>query len=150
MVFPAVHRIVRDREEAEDIMQESMIKGFGRLHELKEPQGYVAWQKQIAIRAALNYLRSKNKNLVFVEEQNPNTEEEVENDFPFSAEQVMKHIDELPDGFRLVIQLYLIEGLTHEEVGHALNITASTSRSQYTRALAKLRSEVNKEYEKSI
>lgn len=145
-----MHRILRDKEEAEDVMQESIIKGFARLHELKEPMGYVAWQKQIAIRAALNHLRSKNKNLVFVEEQNANTEDVAESDFPFSAEQVVKHIDNLPDGYRLVIQLYLMEGLSHEEVGSAMNITASTSRSQYTRALAKLRAEVKKEYEKSI
>src|SRR6185436_11788428 len=74
-IYPAVYHILRNREEAEDLVQESLVKGFSRLNELKDDEKYVPWQKQIALRAALNHVKRKIHFLTLTDE-----EDELETD----------------------------------------------------------------------
>jgi len=150
IIFPAVHRLIRDKAEAEDVMQEAVIKGFDRLGELKDAEKYIGWQKQICLRAALNKLRTQ-KSIPSLFPEIMESDESEENEIPeMDLVAVQKHLNQLPDGYRIVIKMHLLEEIPHEEIGNALGITASTSRSQYSRALNKLRKEIISEYEKQF
>ncbi|MFN8698411.1 MAG: RNA polymerase sigma factor [Flavobacteriales bacterium] len=142
-VFPAVYRVLRNREEAEDIMQEAYIKGFMKLKELREPDRYPHWQKQIAVRQALNRLRQLRPtwHLEPEMEATPEEAEPVWDDIDPDA--VAREVERLPEGYRIVVELHVMEQLSHEEVGEALGIKASSARSQYTRAIQKLRQQLN-------
>jgi RNA polymerase sigma factor (sigma-70 family) len=148
IIFPSVLRVLRNREEAEDVMQESFIKGFERLVELKENVKFVAWLKQIALRNALNKLRSiKSSESFFEDGVSLELADEEETNLEFDIPTIHRKIEEMPAGYRLVVQFALLEDLTHEEIGKLLGITASTSRSQYSRAMSKLRKELLETHE---
>jgi len=141
-IFPAVLRILRNREEAEDIMQESYVKGFMRLKDLRDPSSYPAWQKQIAVRNALNRLRQLRPE-ISLQPGMDELKEEVGNGWDqLDPALLEKELERLPDGYRIVIQLYVMDNLSHEEIGEALGIKASSARSQYSRALHKLKQQV--------
>jgi RNA polymerase sigma factor (sigma-70 family) len=149
-VFPSIYRLLRDRGEAEDLMQEGIIRGFDRLHELQTPEHYPAWQKRICINMALNRLRVKKGKLLSLDAiSTPEDERDADMHIPEDFN-VFSHVDQLPDGYRTILLLFLMEGYSHEEIGTQLNISASTSRSQYSRALQKLKSNVLEIYEKQI
>ncbi len=138
-----MYNVLRNKEEAEDVMQESMMKGFDRLSELKEAEKYVGWQKMIAVRMALNKLRSKKSlALLFGEKELPDVAEPEAELHVFDVEVLKQKIEEMPHGYRLVVKLHLEEEMSHEEIGEHLGINASTSRSQYCRAIAKLKNEM--------
>ncbi|MBX7051684.1 MAG: sigma-70 family RNA polymerase sigma factor [Flavobacteriales bacterium] len=144
-------QILRNREEAEDVLQESMIQGFNKLASLQDDGKYPAWQKQIALRHALNKLKSRKSTATLFEDIQIAEDEMSELDWSnISDELIRKKIDDLPDGYRIVIRLHLLDGWSHDEIAVELNISASTSRSQYSRAMAKLKKELTEEYERSI
>lgn len=150
-IFPAVLRVIRNRNEAEDVMQDSIIKGFERLSELKSPGAYPAWQKKISVRAALNHIRNRIKfddEVQLVNESDGSEMEELVTDI--EPIKILKAMDELPEGYRLVVNMYLVEELTHEEIGNALGIATATSRSQYSRALKKLRNSLLEKHEQQV
>ena len=149
-IYPAVWQILRNREEAEDVLQESMIQGFDKLHSLKDDNKYPAWQKQIALRHALNKLKSRKSTSTLFEDVEVPEEDTGNTDWNvISDELIRKKIDDMPDGYRVVVRLHLLEGWSHDDIAGELGITASTSRSQYSRALSKLKKELTEEYERS-
>ncbi|MFN9968406.1 MAG: RNA polymerase sigma factor, partial [Phycisphaerae bacterium] len=102
MVFPAVFRVLRNREEAEDIMQEAYIKGFRRLRELRDPEKYVGWQKQIAVRQALNRLRQLRPESVLPTDVLQLPEEEES--WPLVDHDILRQaVAMLPDGYRISV-----------------------------------------------
>ncbi len=143
-VFPSVYRIMGDRVQAEDIMQDAVIKGFGKLASLKDPAAYPAWQKKICIHEALGRIRSRAPLSRLLPEMDVPDQEDTA--YPLTPEQATDQLMRLPGGYRMIVTLYLIEGFSHEEIGRRLGISASTSRSQYTRALQKLKMMVRHEY----
>lgn len=146
-MYPPVYRILRNREEAEDVVQESIIRGFERLAELKDPEKYLPWQRMIALRTALNRWRSGKTTLtLFGHEELPEEESEEAGVFAIQPKQVNEVIETMPEGYRMVVQLHLLEGMAHEEIAQHLGIAAATSRSQYARAMAKLKRELTKLY----
>lgn len=150
-IFPAVMQILRNREEAEDVLQESMIQGFDKLSSLQDDNKYPAWQKQIALRHALNKLKSRKSTASLFDDVQIAGDENSDVDWSnISDELIRKKIDSLPEGYRLVIRLHLLDGWSHDDIAAELDITASTSRSQYSRAIAKLKKELTEEYERSI
>jgi RNA polymerase sigma factor (sigma-70 family) len=142
-IYPAVWRIVRDKAQAEDIMQESIIKGFELIHTLQTPEAYPAWQRRLAVNDALMWWRKRAQPLQFIEvhTDHATSEEEVEIEYDWSH--VERELANLPDGYRMVIQLHALEQMKHEEIALLLNISASTVRSQYSRGLSLLRSQLN-------
>jgi len=135
-------RIVNDPLEAEDLMQESFLSAFKKIDTFKGNVSFGAWLKRIVINKSIDYLRRKK---IKFKELNENhleiKEEEPLNDLEYS-DNLIKNIKEaikmLPDGYRVVLLLYMIEGYDHREVGKILNINESTSRSQLTRARRRL------------
>lgn len=151
IVFPSVQYILKNREEAEDVVQESLIKGFERLRELKDPEKYPGWQKQISVRQALSRLRQKKNTLALFDEVPDTMEEEPANELlNMDIQKVHQRLEQMPEGYRLTVRLHLLEGLSHDEIGESLGIASSTSRSQYCRAIARLKRELLEEYEKQI
>jgi RNA polymerase sigma-70 factor (ECF subfamily) len=135
-------RIVNDSLEAEDIMQESFLKAFDKINFYKGEVSFGAWLKRIVINHSLDELRKRKLETSSIEdsvyeikdEEKKGEDEEVD----VKVEEIKKAIQLLPDGYRIVLSLYLIEGYDHDEISEILNISSSTSRSQFARAKKKL------------
>ncbi|MFC0183563.1 RNA polymerase sigma-70 factor, ECF subfamily [Pseudarcicella hirudinis] len=130
-------RYARTEAEAEDIFQEAFIKIFKNLHSLEKPESVNSWVKSSVIRTAIDHYRK-----TIQEREQSNYDElldisvsEEENVFArFNREQILEAINKLPDGYRMVVNLYLIDGYNHGEIAQMLNISEGTSKSQLSRA----------------
>lgn len=136
-------RIVKNPTTAEDIMQEGFLSAFQNINSYKGEVSFGAWLKKIIINKSLDEIKRKKPDLVFEEplENTYLTEEITDNENGIKSRQVemiKNAIAELPDGYRIILSLYLLEGYDHEEISDILKISSSTSRSQYTRAKQKL------------
>jgi RNA polymerase sigma factor (sigma-70 family) len=134
-------RIVNDDAEAEDVLQEAFLDAFGRIADFRQETTFGLWLKQIVINRAINYLRKRKMEFVGLDdveiaEEQGYDEEETQ----LKVEAIKEAMNELPDGYRVVLTLYLFEGYDHEEIAHILKITENTSRTQYMRAKRKLNS----------
>jgi RNA polymerase sigma factor (sigma-70 family) len=136
------YRIVNDQDEAEDVLQEAFISAFNSLDNYRGDSTFGAWLKRIVINKAINQL-NKRKLDRMPEDETFDVKEEEEIDvlegFPFTVEKVRDAIERLPDGYRAVLSLYLMEGYDHGEIAEILQITESTSKSQFNRAKKKLK-----------
>jgi RNA polymerase sigma-70 factor (ECF subfamily) len=133
-------RIVKIKEDAEDVVQDSFIDAFKNLSTFKYESTFGSWLKRIVINKSINYLKVKRIPLVAIEEQEywiPEKVEELDTD-NLDIGKVKKAIQQLPNGYQTIINLYLIEGYDHNEIGDILEISVSTSKSQYHRAKKKL------------
>ncbi len=126
--------------EAEDVLQEAFLDAFQKIHDFRQTSTFGAWLKQIVINRAINQLRQRKLEWVDVEEADSVGEEVSipQEETDWEMERVRLGIQQLPDGFRTVLSLYLLEGYDHEEIASILNISESTSRTQYMRAKRKL------------
>ena len=134
-------RIVRDPDDAEDVMQEAFLKAFIKLKTYRGEVSFGAWLKRIVVNKALDFLRLKREQISIdqVGELEEATDEVSEHiDLAYEAETIKKAIYALPEGYRIVLSLILLEGYDHEEVSGILNISNATSRTQYHRAKKKL------------
>jgi RNA polymerase sigma-70 factor (ECF subfamily) len=134
-------RIVGDAAEAEDIMQESFFKAFDRINTYRNEVSFGAWLKRIVVNSSLDFLKKKKLQLTQIDEAYGLKDESLDDndDFtPESVELLKRAIAQLPEGFKVVVNLFLIEGYSHDEVAEMLGITASTSRSQLARAKQRL------------
>ncbi len=135
-------RILNHTQEAEDVMQEAFLSAFDKIDSYKGEVSFGAWLKRIVVNKALDYLkRNKIDSLPLDEKIDQLSEDEDKNEtleVENSVEEIKKAIEQLPSGYRIVLTLYLIEAYDHEEISEILNISASTSRSQYNRAKKKL------------
>ncbi len=134
-------RYAKDRAEAEDMMQEGFIKIYGDLYQYRPIGALGAWIRRVVINSCLRYIR-KRKKLVFNEYsdesiQRMETNEDVVSDM--SAKELVQLVQQLPDGYRTVFNLYVIEGYSHKEIAEQLDISVNTSKSQLSRAKSYLR-----------
>ena len=134
-------RIVGDSDDAEDVMQEAFLKAFEKLDTYRGAVSFGAWLKRIVINKALDFLRIKKEQLSLEDagEVGEIVDEPVDTvEVEYRAEAIKKAIYDLPEGYRIVLSLILLEGYDHEEVSSILNISNATSRTQYHRAKKKL------------
>lgn len=144
-------RIVNHDAEAEDVLQEAFMDAFNHIATFRNQSTFGAWLKQIVVNRAINHLRSRRIQWVELDGQRTGDDEGDNDRFDyadpepydeegvqFEVERVKKAMQTLPEGYRVVLSLYLFEGYDHEEIGQALGIGESTSRSQYLRAKKKL------------
>ncbi len=133
-------RIVNHVGEAEDVLQDAFLDAFQKIHDFRQTSTFGAWLKQIVVNRALNQLRNRKVQWVDIEEGYEICEEESydEDRVNYDVQRVQHAIQQLPDGFRTVICLYLLEGYDHEEIAEVLGIAESTSRTQYIRAKKRL------------
>jgi len=135
-------RIVGNVAEAEDVLQEAFLDAFNKVKDFRQDTTFGLWLKQIVVNRSINLLRKRRLELVDMEgeqiENIADDEPEDQEDVQYRAAQVKEAIKELPEGYRLVISLYLLEGYDHEEIGQILEISENTSRTQFLRAKRKL------------
>ena len=134
-------RIVGDSDDAEDVMQEAFLKAFLKLDSYRGEVSFGAWLKRIVINKALDFLRLKKEKLSLEDAGEIGEMEDEPDDSPqveYRAEAIKRAIFRLPEGYRIVLSLILLEGYDHEEVSGILNISNATSRTQYHRAKKKL------------
>lgn len=135
-------RIVNNRADAEDVLQEAFVDAFRSLNEFHYRSTFGAWLKRIVINKSINVLRKRRMDLVDIDETGlhllPQDEPIDENEIQLKVEEVKTAIRRLPDGYRSVITLYLLEGYDHEEISEILGISHNTVRTQYVRAKQKL------------
>jgi RNA polymerase sigma-70 factor (ECF subfamily) len=140
-------RIVNDTMEAEDIMQEAFLSAFEKIDTYSGTVSFGAWLKRIVINRSLDSLGKRKAVFEDIEAhigiRDEGPEESLKNEeVDIKVEEVKDAINRLPDGYRVILTLYLLEGYDHDEIAEILNITSSTSRSQLSRAKQKLIGEI--------
>lgn len=128
-------RIVVNQFDAEDIIQESFLSAFKSLSSFKGDSSFGSWVKRIVINKSLNALRQKKQIFSDLDNLYIANEESEDEDFPeVTPEVIHEAIKLLPEKARVVLNLYLLEGYKHKEIAELLEISESTSKSQYQRA----------------
>jgi RNA polymerase sigma factor (sigma-70 family) len=135
-------RILNNMDEAEDVLQEAFLDAFNKVKDFRQETTFGLWLKQIVVNRSINLLRKRKLDWVQMEsEQLENIADEEpadEEEMQYKVDQVKRAMMLLPEGYRVVLSLYLLEGYDHEEIGQILNITENTSRTQFLRAKRKL------------
>lgn len=140
-------RIVNDTMEAEDIMQESFLSAFEKIDTYSGTVSFGAWLKKIVINRSLDILNKRKAVFEDIEthagiKDESGDETAKQEELDIRVEEVKEAIEKLPDGYRIILSLYLLEGYDHDEIADILGITSSTSRSQLSRAKQKLINEL--------
>lgn len=134
-------RYTKNTNEAEDVLQDGFIKVYQKLKDYKKEGSLEGWIRRIMVNTSLDQLRKNTRQLG--DSAIDDVDYKVEGS-SFVIEQLMaddllKLVQQLPEGYKMVFNLYAIEGYSHQEIGETLGITESTSKSQYSRARAYLR-----------
>lgn len=136
-------RMVSNQYDAEDIIQESFVKAFNNLDSFRGDSSFGSWLKRIVINQSITFLRSKKQEFTEIDNLQIVANENDEENFPgIDPTMVHESIKTLPEKARVVLNLYLLEGYKHKEIAEILNISESTSKSQYLRAKQLLREEL--------
>lgn len=141
-MYAVANRFVKDSMEAEDIVQESFIKAFSKLHQYKAEVTFGVWLKRIVINKSIDLLKSKKNHLQELEEVHLKVVDDIDDEWlvedHITIEDVKHAIEQLPEKYKLVLMLYLIEGYDHQEISEILDITEIASRTQLSRGKVKL------------
>jgi RNA polymerase sigma factor (sigma-70 family) len=146
-MFAVAMRFVKDSMEAEDIVQEAFIKAFAKLNQYKAEVTFGAWLKRIVINKSIDCLKSKKQHLQELEEVHlkvvdNNYQNEWLVDDTITLDEIKLAIQKLPDKYRYVVMLYLVEGYDHQEISGILNISEIASRTQLSRGKSKLKEQL--------
>ena len=131
------------REEAEDVFHESFIKIFKRIGSVKKPQYLERWMKHVTINTAINHFRKKNKILhedIYEIDLESNAYENILEEI--DQGQLLAIVQKMPEGYKMVFQLYVIEGFTHKEIAKLMKVSENTSKSQLNRAKTYLKKQL--------
>ena len=135
-------RFVKNTMEAEDVVQESFIKAFAKLEQYKAEVTFGAWLKRIVINKSIDVLKSKKQRLLDLDEVQLKVVDEDDDwnvDSILTIDEVKVAIQQLPEKYKYVVMLYLIEGYDHQEISEILNISEVASRTQLSRGKTKLK-----------
>jgi RNA polymerase sigma-70 factor (ECF subfamily) len=139
-MYNVAMRMVQIKEDAEDVVQDSFVQAFKNLNSFRYESTFGSWLKRIVINRSINHLKLKRIEVIPIENQMYHLKEdtEIEVSKEIEIKKVKQGIRLLPAGYQQIINLYLIEGYDHIEIGDILEISTSTSKSQYHRAKKKL------------
>ena len=141
-MFNTALRILQKREEAEDVLQEAFLAAFTKIDRYKGEATFGAWLKRIVVNKSINALNKRKATIVPLDEAplDATADQQEDSKSPvWNIDQINRAIDALPDGYRIVFSLYLLEGYDHREISAILGISEGGSKSQYNRAKKKLR-----------
>lgn len=131
-------RYCQSREEAEDIMQEGFIKVFSQIGSFRQEGSLEGWIRRIMVNHALNNYRKNQKYLVHdkLDDLTDDVSDPAQegDGYPYSLEELLKAVQALPSGYRMVFNLYVFEGFSHKEIATELHITENTSKTQLMKA----------------
>ena len=139
-------RYSKNREEAEDIFQEGFVKAFGSIGKLQSSSMLETWLKRIFVNTAINYYHKQKRHYHHFDSD----ELEIENnDYEdivgkMTQQELLVFINDLPDGYRMVFNLYVLEGYNHREIAEMLDISEGTSKSQLSKAKKMLKERLRK------
>jgi RNA polymerase sigma-70 factor (ECF subfamily) len=141
-MFNICCRILNNTADAEDMLQEVFIEAFGKLDSFRFESTFGAWLKRITINKCINELKKKKAPIEY-NETLPNSadqsySDDLSEDMNLTVERIKHAMALLPDGYRIVFSLYMMEGYDHEEIASILNISESTSKTQLMRARKKI------------
>lgn len=147
-MFNVSLRLLNNRVEAEDVLQESFISAFNSIKDFRGESSFGTWIKRIVINKSLNEIKRKkipqmeikDDILGFVPEEEP-----VE--IAYTVDNVKQAMQDLSEGYRVVFSLYMFEDYSHRQIADALNITVSTSKSQLNRARKRVKEILISKYE---
>ena len=141
-MFNICVRMLNSIEEAEDLLQESFTDAFMKLNSFRYESSFGAWLKRIVINKCINTINKKKIDLVFQDQPvEPDTrDEDVDyRGIDIDVQRIHHAVGKLPDGYRVIFSLYALEGYDHGEISQIMNISESTSKSQYLRAKQKIK-----------
>lgn len=147
-MFAICIRFSQNEEEAKDILQEGFIKAFEGIKKFKAESSLNTWLSRIMVNHSIDCSKNRNKNLFSSISENmltipDSTEFEEELVKELSPEEALDLLQKLPDGYRTIINLYAVEGLSHKQIGENLGISEGTSKSQLSKARTFLKKLVN-------
>jgi RNA polymerase sigma factor (sigma-70 family) len=132
-----------DQKEAEDILQESFIRVFAHINQYKSEGSLEGWIRRIAVNTALTFLKKKKIRFTELHEAIPEAPSiDADALTGLGTEELLKMISRLPEGYRIVFNLYVLEGYDHNEIGKLLDISPGTSRSQLAKAKKSLKHQI--------
>lgn len=139
-MFNTALRIVNKVPDAEDVLQDSFIDAYTQLGSFENRSTFGAWLKQIVVFKSIALLKRRRMNFVDLDTigELPEEEEMDETEIWYTVDTIRQTVQQLPDGYRTVLSLYLFEGYDHEEIAEILGVAQSTVRTQYIRAKQKL------------
>lgn len=139
-------RYIANDDDLKDVLQEALIKIFTQINtfEYRGKGSLKAWMVRIVVNESLQFLRRSKKDEVLIDTEPPDIPEEDPDTDGLSANEMTEIIRSLPDGYRMVFNLYVIEGKSHKEIGEILGIKPDTSASQLHRAKNILARLINK------
>jgi len=141
-MYNICYRMTGQQEEAEDMLQESFTYAFKKLGSFRFESSFGAWLKRIVVNTCINHLKKRKVDLVYTEKHNdppPDNDPVDYEEIQFRVEQVNRAVEKLPEGYRIVFSLYLLEGYDHKEISEILGVSESTSKSQFLRAKQKIK-----------
>ena len=147
-MFSICLRYTRCNDDAQDVLQEAFIKIYNNRDKFDPERHIGAWIKTITIRAALNYIKDQSRYSLTDDEavfDQPVEETVSNNDQVELKNKLMIVLNRLPDGYKMVFNLYAVDNLTHKEIAEYLNISEGTSKSQYSKAKKMIRELLNSE-----
>lgn len=134
---------IKDLQQAEDIMITAFMKVFTNLKNFEHKGSFEGWVRRIMINECISYIRV-HKKVNFLEDEYYKEETFNNIESHFSVEDIQTLIDSLPEGYKMVFNLYAIEGFKHQEIAKMLGINEGTSKSQLSHARKMLQEQVNK------
>jgi RNA polymerase sigma factor (sigma-70 family) len=143
--FRVCLRYGRNRSEAQDIMQEGLVLIFRDLHQFDPEKGaFRSWSNRVLVNAALRFLKKHQWQLSFEDLESARNEPDFSETSldKLSAKEITEVIQQLPSGYRMVFNMYVIEGYSHKEIAALLNISVGTSKSQLSKAKKMLRQKI--------
>lgn len=137
-------RYMKDHAQAEDVLQDGFVKVFTKLDKYTGNGSLEGWVRRIMVNTALDELRKTNKfkTNVSMDDVDYKVESDADALSSLLEEDLLKLIQEMPDGYKTVFNMFAIEGFSHKEIGEKLGVSENTSKSQYSRAKAYLRTKV--------
>jgi RNA polymerase sigma factor (sigma-70 family) len=138
-MFNIAVRIINNKEEAEEALQDSFLKAFENIQKFDGKNSFGVWLKRIVINRSLDVIKKRKINFVPIGENDfAEDEPEVDDEIIYDVETIKASVLQLPDGYRTILILFLFEDYSHKEIAEVLNISEGTSKSQYSRARKKL------------
>ena len=145
-MYNIAFRIVKDSAEAEDVMQESFLSAFTKLHTFKGDVTFGAWLKRIVINNSIYHYKKQQKNrtadlddVMYKVEDNDGVASDQNGYTELKAQKVMETMKSLKDNYRVSLTLHLIEGYDYEEISEIMNISYANCRTTISRAKESLR-----------
>jgi RNA polymerase sigma-70 factor (ECF subfamily) len=142
MMLSVCRQYIKDIQLAEDVMITAFMKVFVNLKQFEKKGSFEGWIRKIMVNECISSIRA-HKKVHFIEESVYFEEVEHETDIPFSVEEIQSLIDSLPDGYKIVFNLYAIEGYKHKEIAAMLGINEGTSKSQFSHARRMLKNQIS-------